>query len=60
MKNDPGNTAGSGMTYRNMIRLARRQGDPELERLLRQRLRGGRQLRTATEDGCEVIRLTAV
>ena len=50
-------TAPSGRLYRNMIHLARRQDDAELERLLLERLHKSKPRRSATPDGCEIIEL---
>ncbi|MCG6893438.1 MAG: hypothetical protein LJE65_07500 [Desulfobacteraceae bacterium] len=50
-------TAHSGRLYRNMIHIARRQDDEELERLLLERLHRSKPRRSATPDGCEIIEL---
>lgn len=50
-------TIPAGNRYRSMMAIARRQSDPELERLLRERLRGSVSRREAEGGGCEIIDL---
>lgn len=57
MRHHPERIVHSDKLYRNMIHLARRQDDLELEHLLRERLRNSVPRRCATADGCEIIEL---